>query len=111
MTHRCTAVLLPISAAVRAGRNEYAETEYAALPVHDSFCQHRDARRGFFSYAHKAGRVPEYLGDVLPKLPQPKMVPRPAPDDAWVYALAMARRADVPRYRRVMCSWAAAARN
>lgn len=50
----------------------------------------RSAVRGFFAWAHRSGRVPEYLGDVLPKLPQPKMVPRPAPDDAWVYALAMA---------------------
>lgn len=50
----------------------------------------RSAVRGFFSWAHKSGRIPEYFGDVLPKLPQPKMVPRPTPDDAWVYALAMA---------------------
>lgn len=50
----------------------------------------RSAVRGFFSWAHRSGRVAEYLGDVLPKLPQPKMVPRPAPDDAWVYALGMA---------------------
>lgn len=51
---------------------------------------YRSAVRGFFSWAHRCGRVQVYLGDVLPKLPQPKMVPRPAPDDAWVYALGMA---------------------
>ncbi|ETA91098.1 MULTISPECIES: tyrosine-type recombinase/integrase [Mycobacterium avium complex (MAC)] len=50
----------------------------------------RSAVRGFFSWAHKSGRVQVYLGDVLPKLPQAKMVPRPVPDDVWVYALAMA---------------------
>ncbi|WP_237072119.1 tyrosine-type recombinase/integrase [Mycobacterium avium] len=49
----------------------------------------RSAVRGFFSWAHKSGRVQVYLGDVLPKLPQAKMVPRPVPDDVWVYALAM----------------------
>lgn len=50
----------------------------------------RSAVRGFFSWAYKAGRVPNYLGDVLPRLPQPKPAPRPAPDDAWQAALAAA---------------------
>ena len=50
----------------------------------------RSAVRGFFSWAYKAGRVPVYLGDVLPRLPQPKAAPRPASDGAWQAALAAA---------------------
>ncbi|OBF86975.1 hypothetical protein A5791_19910 [Mycobacterium sp. 852002-51163_SCH5372311] len=50
----------------------------------------RSAVRGFFSWAYKAGRVSVYLGDVLPRLPQPKAAPRPAPDDAWFAALTAA---------------------
>jgi hypothetical protein len=51
---------------------------------------YRSAIRGFFSWAYKMGRVPVYLGDVLPRLPQLKAAPRPAPDDAWAAACAAA---------------------
>jgi integrase len=50
----------------------------------------QSAVKGFFSWAYKAGRVPVYLGDVLPRLSQPKAAPRPAPDYAWTAALAAA---------------------
>ena len=50
----------------------------------------RSAVRGFFSWAYKAGRVPVYLGEVLPRLPPPKAAPRPASDAAWAAALAAA---------------------
>lgn len=51
---------------------------------------YRSAAKGFFSWAYREGRVPTYLGDVLPTVRQPKAVPRPAPDDAWAAALAAA---------------------
>jgi integrase len=50
----------------------------------------RSAARGFFAWAYKQGRVPAYLGDFLPGVPQPKAAPRPAPDDAWAAACAAA---------------------
>jgi integrase len=50
----------------------------------------RSAVRGFFGWLYKMGRVPEYLGDLLPKLPQPKAAPRPASDEAWESAWAAA---------------------
>ncbi|MGA8330048.1 MAG: tyrosine-type recombinase/integrase, partial [Mycobacterium sp.] len=51
---------------------------------------YRSAVRGFFSWGYNQGRVPVYLGDVLPRLPQLKATPRPAPDDAWATAVAAA---------------------
>lgn len=50
----------------------------------------RSAVKGFFSWMYKAGRVPNYLGDVLPRLAQPKAAPRPVSDDAWSTAVAAA---------------------
>ena len=42
------------------------------------------------AWAYKMGRVPEYLGDLLPGVPQPKAAPRPASDEAWETAWAAA---------------------
>jgi integrase len=50
----------------------------------------RAAVRGFFSWAYQTKRVPDYLGDALPKIRQPKASPRPAPDHAWRTALLAA---------------------
>ena len=50
----------------------------------------RSAVRGFFAWAYKMGRVPEYPGDLLPGVPQPKAAPRPASDEAWATAWAAA---------------------
>lgn len=63
-----------------------AQTHWAA----ETRRGYRSAAKGFFSWAYKAGRVPVYLGDVLPMVRQPQAVPRPAPDDAWGAALAAA---------------------
>ncbi|MBZ4560280.1 tyrosine-type recombinase/integrase [Mycobacterium avium subsp. hominissuis] len=59
---------------------------------------YRSAAKGFFSWAYREGRIPTYLGDVLPMVRQPKSVPRPAPDDAWEAALAAAD----PRSRLIL---------
>jgi integrase/recombinase XerC len=48
---------------------------------------YRSTARGFFSWAYKTKRVPDYLGDALPKVRQPPATPRPAPDNAWHQAL------------------------
>jgi integrase len=50
----------------------------------------RAAVRGFFAWAYQTKRVPDYLGDALPKIRQPKASPRPAPDHAWRTALLAA---------------------
>jgi integrase/recombinase XerC len=47
----------------------------------------RTAVRGFFAWAYKTKRVPDYLGDALPKVKMPTASPRPAPDHAWRTAL------------------------
>jgi integrase/recombinase XerC len=46
--------------------------------------------RGFFAWAYQTKRVPDYLGDELPKVRQPPAAPRPAPDIAWRRALLAA---------------------
>lgn len=51
---------------------------------------HRAAARGFFAWAYKYGRVPEYLPDRLPSVRIPPPSARPVPDDAWRAALAAA---------------------
>ena len=51
---------------------------------------YRSAARGFFTWAYRTGRVPDYLGDELPKVTQPKASPHPAPDNAWRAALMSA---------------------
>jgi integrase/recombinase XerC len=51
---------------------------------------HRSAARGFFAWAYKTRRVSDYLGDELPKIRMPAAAPRPAPDSAWMAALASA---------------------
>ncbi|WP_232375434.1 tyrosine-type recombinase/integrase [Mycolicibacterium baixiangningiae] len=51
---------------------------------------YRSAARGFFAWAYRTGRVPEYLPDALPSVRIPAAVPRPVPDDAWRTALAKA---------------------
>lgn len=48
------------------------------------------AARGFFAWAYKAGRVPAYIADELPRVRQHKAPPRPAPDHAWRAALEAA---------------------
>lgn len=50
----------------------------------------RAAARGFLAWAYRAGRIPAYLGDELPRVRQPKPSPRPAPDHAWRAALEAA---------------------
>lgn len=50
----------------------------------------RAAAVGFFRWAYRAGRVPTYLADELPRVRQPKPSPRPAPDQAWRAALQAA---------------------
>lgn len=52
--------------------------------------QYRAAARGFFSWAYKTGRVPDYLGDQLPKVRETAPLPRPVPDQVWREALAAA---------------------
>jgi len=44
----------------------------------------------FFGWAYKTKRLPDYLGDALPKVRQQRGVPRPAPDHAWLAALGAA---------------------
>jgi integrase/recombinase XerC len=46
--------------------------------------------RGFFAWAYQTKRVPDYLGDELPKVRMPTASPRPAPDSAWRRALLAA---------------------
>lgn len=50
----------------------------------------RAAAVGFFRWAYRAGQVPVYLADELPRVRPPKPSPRPAPDSAWRAALATA---------------------
>lgn len=51
---------------------------------------YRAAARGFFAWGYRAGRVPVYLADELPRVRQRKAPPRPAPDHAWRTALECA---------------------
>lgn len=51
---------------------------------------YRNAAKGFFTWAHRVGRVPTYIGDALPPVRQVQAPPRPASDDAWEMALATA---------------------
>jgi integrase/recombinase XerC len=49
---------------------------------------YRGAARGFFGWAYKADRVPDYLGDHLPSVRDSPPLPRPVPDTVWRHALA-----------------------
>ncbi len=51
---------------------------------------YRSTARGFFSWAYRTGRAPAWIGDDLPKVRQPQGVPRPVPDEALRFALAVA---------------------
>jgi integrase/recombinase XerC len=51
---------------------------------------YRFSARGFFSWAYRTGRMPVWIGDELHRVRVPKAPPRPAPDDAWSTAIAMA---------------------
>ncbi|SON63396.1 Tyrosine recombinase XerD [Mycobacterium simulans] len=48
----------------------------------------RAAVRGFFAWAYRKGRVPDYLADELPSVRIPPAIPRPVPDDVWQQTLA-----------------------
>jgi integrase len=51
---------------------------------------YRSSARGFFAWAYKHGRVPEYLGDQIASVNIPPSAPRPVPDQVWRDALAKA---------------------
>jgi integrase/recombinase XerC len=50
----------------------------------------RSAARGFFSWAYRAGRLPNYFGDDLPPVRTTTPLPRPVPDNVWRQGLAAA---------------------
>lgn len=49
---------------------------------------YRASARGFFAWAYKAGHIPTYLADDLPKVRDSPPMPRPVPDRVWLDALA-----------------------
>ncbi|MCV7101548.1 tyrosine-type recombinase/integrase [Mycobacterium palustre] len=51
---------------------------------------YRAVLSGFFTWMYRYGRMPDYIGDALPRVRVPKVPPRPAGDEAWEAALAQA---------------------
>lgn len=56
----------------------------------DARHSYRSAVRGFFAWAHQFGRISTNPAAVLPKVRVPKAPPRPASDEAWNTAMAVA---------------------